>query len=100
MLSAGIGIFPAIRMCFTLFYVMAEVSHGRRSMLKLSELKNVVWGWVFRRMVVTLSWSLLSLEVFILGKMWPGLGEKICSIRHVLSFEQGFKHKIAGSLLS
>ena len=86
MLSAGVGIFPTIWMCFTLFYVMVEVSHGRRSMLKLFELKNAIWGWVFRRMVVTLSWSLLSLEVFILVQMWPGLGEKICSIRHVFKF--------------
>ena len=76
MLSAGVGIFPAIRMCFTLFYVMEKVSRGRRSMLKLSELKNVVWDWVFQRMVVTLSWYLLSLEVFVLVQMWPRLGEK------------------------
>ena len=86
MLSAGVGIFPTIRMCFTLFYVMAEVSRGPRSMLKLSKLKNAVWGWVFRRVMVTLSWSLLSLEVFVLVQMWPGLGEKICSIRHVFKF--------------
>ena len=87
MLSTVGGVFPAVLMCFTLFYVMVEVSCGCRSMLKLSELKKAVWGWVFRIMVVTLSWSLLSLEVFILVQMCPGLGEQICSIRHVLSFE-------------
>ena len=31
-------------MCFTFFFVMAEVSHGRRSMLKLSEWKSAVLG--------------------------------------------------------
>ena len=44
MLIAGIGIFPAIPMCFTLFYVMVEVSRGNRSMLKLSKLKNAFLG--------------------------------------------------------
>ena len=44
MLSTVGGVFPAVLMCFTLFYVMAEVSRGRRSMLKLYELKNVVLG--------------------------------------------------------
>ena len=69
----ALGFFPPIRMCFTLFYVLAEVSRGRRSMLKLSEFKNVVWGWVFRRVMVTL-------------QMWPILGEKKYSIRNVFKF--------------
>ena len=53
MLSAGIGIFPAIRIYFTLFYGIAKGACGHRSVLKLSELKNTVRGLVFRILVVT-----------------------------------------------
>ena len=38
------GVFPAVLMCFTLFFVMTEVSHGRKSILKLSEWKSAVLG--------------------------------------------------------
>ena len=100
MLSMVGGVFPAVLMCFTLFYVVAEVSRGCRLMLKLYELKNTVWGWVFRRMVVTLYWFVLSLEFFVLVWMWPGLGKGYVLSGMCLSFEQDFKHKLAGSLLS
>ena len=44
MLSTVGGVFPAVLLCITLFYVTAEVSRGRRSMLRLSKLKNTVLG--------------------------------------------------------
>ena len=94
------GVFPAILMCFTFFFVMAEVSCGRRSMLKLSEWKSVVLGLSVSKNGSYFVLVLVFIGVFRSssnnGLEWE---EKISSIMHELSFEQGFKHKLAGSLL-
>ena len=54
-LSVGVGIFPAIWICFTLYYGIAEGARGYRSVLRLSRLKNAFQGLVFRRAAIT--WS-------------------------------------------
>ena len=86
MLIAGVGIFPTIRIYFTLFYGIAEGALGHRSMLKLYELKNAVQGLVFRRLAVTWPWSFLSSEGFHFSTMRPGLGSRVCFIEHVFKF--------------
>ena len=88
MLSTVGGVFPSVLMCFTLFFVMAEVSCGRRSMLNLSEWKSAVLG-----LGVPKNGSYFVLVLVFVGVFrsssdmaWSGR-KKICSIRHELSFE-------------
>ena len=96
----SIGFFPLFWCVFTLFYGMAEISCGRGSMLKLSELKNAVLrfgvlksGGYFVLVHAFIKGFLFSLDVAWIGM--KNLFYRAC----VLVFEQGFKHKLAGFLL-
>ena len=95
------GVFPAVLMCFTLFFLTAEVSLERNSLLKLSEWKSAVLG-----LGVSKSGSYFVLVLVFIGVFhsssdmaWSGRKKSVLSGTS-LSFEQGFKQKLAGSLLS
>ena len=80
---------------------MADISCGRGSMLKLFELKNVVWGFG----VLKSGGFFVLVHAFIGGFRFSSdvawIGRKnLFYWACVLFFEQGFKHKLAGFLLS
>ena len=91
----SVGFFPPFWCVFTLFYGMAKISYGRRLMLKLSELKNMVWGFG----VLNIGGYFVLVHAFIRGFLFSSdvvwIGRKNLFYRAcVLVFEQGFKHKL------
>ena len=96
----SVGFFPPFWCVFTLFYGIVEISCGHGSILKLSELKNVVWGFG----VLKSGGYFVLVHAFIGGFQFSSyvawIGRKNLFYRAcVLVFEQWFKHKLAGFIL-
>ena len=79
---------------------MEDISCGRGSMLKLSELKNTVWGFGVLKSGGYFVLFHAFIEGFLFSSDVAWIGRKNLFYRAcVLVFEQGFKHKLAGFLL-